>query len=91
MISKIRKPNVEEVSAFDDIHSGAQFRQAEDPYEGKSFTEVLRMKREKLENELKANAPAEPEPQAAAPEEPPKPKPTGKDESLEDRKKRLEA
>ena len=49
MISKIRKPDVEEVSAFDDIHSGAQFRQAEDPYAGKSFAEVLRMKREKIE------------------------------------------
>ena len=58
MISKIRKPDVEEVSAFDDIHSGAQFRQAEDPYAGKSFAEVLRMKREKIEQQLKANVPA---------------------------------
>ena len=49
MISKIRKPNVEEVSAFDDEYSGANFRKAEDPYAGKSFAEVLRMKREKLD------------------------------------------
>ena len=50
------------MSAFDDIHSGAQFRQAEDPYAGKSFAEVLRMKREKLDAQLKANLPAPTEP-----------------------------
>ena len=95
MISKIRKPNVEEVSAFDDIHSGAQFRQAEDPYAGKSFAEVLRMKREKLDAQLKANMPAPVEPAAAenqaAAAQPQVPKPTGKDETLEDRKARLQA
>ena len=96
MISKIKKPNVEEVSAFDDIHSGAQFRQAEDPYAGKSFAEVLRMKREKLEQQLKENVPAPSEPTAAAAESQaaePKPVPaaTGKDETLEDRKARLQA
>ena len=48
----IRKPDVEEVSAFDDGFSGAAFRSAEDPYEGKSFAEVLKLKREKLEREL---------------------------------------
>ena len=47
-------PNVEEVSAFDDAYSGFNFRQAEDPYEGKSFAEVLRLKREKLEAQLQA-------------------------------------
>jgi len=52
VLSKIRKPKVEEVSAFDDIHSGASFRQAEDPYAGKSFAEVLRLKREALEASL---------------------------------------
>ena len=52
MLSKIRKPKVEEVSAFDDIHSGASFPQAEDPYAGKSFAEVLRLKREALEASL---------------------------------------
>ena len=49
LITAVRKPDVEDVSAFDDAHSGAAFRQAEDPYEGKSFAEVLKMKREKLE------------------------------------------
>jgi len=52
VLSKIRKPNVEEVSAFDDIHSGATFAQAEDLYAGKSFAEVLRLKRERLEASL---------------------------------------
>ena len=47
-------PNVEEVSAFDDAFSGFNFRQAEDPYEGKSFAEVLRLKREKLEAQLQS-------------------------------------
>ena len=82
LIQAVRKPDVEEVSAFDDIHSGAMFRQAEDPYEGKSFAEVLKMKREKLERELAGKAP-------------PKSKDDGKmndpnpNESVEDRKKRL--
>jgi len=53
----VRKPDVEEVSPFDDVHSGATFRQAEDPYEGKSFAEVLKLKREKLEAELAGKAP----------------------------------
>ena len=72
MISKIRKPDVEEVSAFDDQYSGLAFRQAEDPYAGKSFAEVLRMKREALEKNLaeanlaKANAAAAAEAQAQA-------------------------
>ena len=44
---------MEEVSAFDDKYSGESFPQAEDPYAGKSFAEVLRMKREKLEAQLK--------------------------------------
>ena len=57
LIGAIRKPNVEEVSAFDDAYSGAAFRSAEDPYEGKSFAEVLKMKREKLEKELAEKAP----------------------------------
>ena len=57
VLKKIRKPKVEEVSAFDDIHSGATFAKQEDPYAGKSFAEVLKMKREKLEAQLKANAP----------------------------------
>ena len=57
LIGAIRKPNVEEVSAFDDAYSGAAFRSAEDPYEGKSFAEVLKMKREKLEKELKEKVP----------------------------------
>jgi len=57
VISKIRKPKVEEVSAFDDIHSGATFAKEEDPYAGKSFAEVLRMKREKLDAQLKASQP----------------------------------
>ena len=57
LIGAIRKPNVEEVSAFDDAYSGAAFRSAEDPYEGKSFAEVLKMKREKLEKELQEKAP----------------------------------
>ena len=65
MISKIRKPKVEEVSAFDDIHSGATFPEKEDPYAGKSFAEVLKMKREKLEAQLKANAPPAKDPDAA--------------------------
>ena len=52
LIGAVRKPDAEEVSAFDDKHSGAAFRSAEDPYEGKSFAEVLKMKREKLEKEL---------------------------------------
>ena len=41
------------MSAFDDHHSGAFFRSAEDPYEGKSFSEVLRAKREAMEQALK--------------------------------------
>jgi hypothetical protein len=41
----VQKPNVEQVSVIDDHHSGLEFRQAEDPYEGKSFSEVLRDKR----------------------------------------------
>ena len=90
VISKIRVPEVQEVSAFDDALSGGLFRQAEDPYEGKSFAEVLRMKREKLEAQLKAAAPSEPAAQAE-PEVQPEPKPTGADESLEDRKARLQA
>ena len=48
MISKIRVPNVQEVSAFDD-YAGVTFPEKEDPYAGKSFSEVLRMKREKLD------------------------------------------
>ena len=90
MISKIRKPDVEEVSAFDDIHSGAQFRQAEDPYAGKSFAEVLRMKREKIEQQLKTNVPAA-EPAPAENQAEPVPAATGKDETLEARKARLQA
>lgn len=58
LLKAVRKPDVEEVSAFDDVHSGAMFRQAEDPYEGKSFAEVLKLKREKLEKELAGKAPA---------------------------------
>ena len=57
LIGAVRKPNAEEVSAFDDIHSGAAFRSAEDPYEGKSFSEVLKMKREKLEKSLSDKQP----------------------------------
>ena len=57
LIGAIRKPNVDEVSAFDDAYSGAAFRSAEDPYEGKSFAEVLKMKREKLEKELADKVP----------------------------------
>ena len=58
LLKAVRKPDVEEVSAFDDVPSGAMFRQAEDPYEGKSFAEVLKLKREKLEKELAGKAPA---------------------------------
>ena len=54
MIEKIRKPKVEEVSAFDDTFAVANLRKEEDPYAGKSFAEVLRMKREKLEAQLKS-------------------------------------
>jgi hypothetical protein len=50
----VEKPNVEQVSVIDDHHSGLEFRQAEDPYEGKSFSDVLREKREALERQLKA-------------------------------------
>jgi len=39
---------------IDDHHSGPLFRQAEDPYEGKSFAEVLKAKREALERDLLA-------------------------------------
>ena len=49
LIGAVRKPNVEEVSAFDDNYNAAK-----DPYEGKSFAEVLKLKREKLEKELAA-------------------------------------
>ena len=84
LIGAIRKPNVEEVSAFDDAYSGAAFRSAEDPYEGKSFAEVLKMKREKLEKELQEKAPQK------GPEEEKKEQPVvGANESIEDRKKRL--
>ena len=58
IIPKIRKPNVEDVSAFDDLLSGPSFRQAEDPYEGKSMSEVLRMKREAMEKDLVKTVPA---------------------------------
>lgn len=33
----VQRPTVEDVSVIDDHHSGPQFRQAEDPYEGRSF------------------------------------------------------
>ena len=83
------------VSAFDDEFSGASFRKAEDPYAGKSFAEVLREKREKLDQQLKAHVPVE-EPAAqeggpAQQQEQPEPVATGKDESLEARKARLQA
>jgi len=42
-----------DVSAFDDHHSGAYFKSAEDPYEGMNFSEVLRAKREAMEKALK--------------------------------------
>jgi hypothetical protein len=58
IIPKIRKPNVEDVSAFDDLLLGPSFRQAEDPYEGKSMSEVLRMKREAMEKNLDKPMPA---------------------------------
>ena len=51
LIGAVRKPNVEEVSAFDD-----NYHAAKDPYEGKSFAEVLKLKREKLEKELAGKA-----------------------------------
>lgn len=68
------------------------FRQAEDPYAGKSFAEVLRAKREKLDAQLKAHAPIV-EPVAAAQDVVAQPVPvaTGKDETLEQRKARLQA
>ena len=78
----VRKPNVEEVSAFDDNFSGPAFRSAEDPYEGKSFAEVLKLKREKLEKELAGKA----VPNAPATEAKQVPM---ANESVEDRKKRL--
>ena len=48
IISKIRKPEVVEVSAFDDdiVDAGTLPGAQKDPYEGKSMAEVLRMKRE---------------------------------------------
>ena len=49
----VSKPNVEDVSPIDDHLSGPLFRAAEDPYEGKSFAEVLREKREALDKTLK--------------------------------------
>lgn len=71
----VPKPNVESVSVIDDLHSGDQFRQAEDPYDGKSFSEVLKAKRAALEAELSKNAQV---------------KPTD-DDSVEGRKRRLQA
>ena len=83
------------MSAFDDEHSGAVFRQAEDPYAGKSFAEVLRARRAKLDADLAKSAPAPkaPEAQAAATEAQPVAQPvaTGADETLEARKARLQA
>ena len=84
------------MSAFDDEHSGAVFRQAEDPYAGKSFAEVLRARRAKLDADLAKSAPAPkaPEAQAAATEAQPvvaQPVATGADETLEARKARLQA
>lgn len=49
------------------------------------------MKREKLDAQLKASAPQVPAAQPEAAAEPLPPKATGKDESLEDRKARLQA
>ena len=45
---------------IDDHHSGPLFRQAEDPYEGKSFQEVLREKREAIERSLALKQPKDP-------------------------------
>ena len=56
ILEKIKKPVVNDVSAFDDLLSGPGFRQAEDPYEGKSMAEMLRMKREQIEKDLQKNS-----------------------------------
>lgn len=58
MISKIRKPDPKEIKPFDDAElMPLPARGQEDPNAGKSFAEVLREKREKLEASLKAQAP----------------------------------
>ena len=74
------RPDVESVSVIDDHLSELQFRQAEDPYEGKNFSEVLRAKREALERDLQTLV-NQKEPQILKTTE----------DSLEARKKRLAA
>ena len=72
---------------IDDQHSGPLFRQAEDPYEGKSFQEVLREKREAIERSLalkqSKDPVSEPDPQPHSQHDMP--------DSMESRKKRLQA
>lgn len=72
---------------IDDQHSGPLFRQAEDPYEGKSFQEVLREKREAIERSLALKQPKDPvqDPDPLANYQPDLP------DSMEARKKRLQA
>lgn len=92
MLSKIRKPQVQEVSAFDDIHANATFPEKEDPYAGKSFAEVLRLKREKLEADLKAQAlPVQKSEVAEGGDSAAATDPPVDDDSLEGRKRRLQA
>ena len=76
------KPSVEDVSVIDDHHSGPLFRQAEDPYEGKSFSEVLKAKREALERNLQAQQQPVQSKIQSQPIDP---------DSIEGRKKRLQA
>lgn len=79
------KPSVEDVSVIDDHHSGPLFRQAEDPYEGKSFTEVLKAKREALERNMQAQKQPKQPAQSQIQSQPTDP------DSIEGRKKRLQA
>ena len=65
---------------IDDHLSGSLFRQAEDPYEGKSFSEVLKAKREAIERSL-ASQQKKDLTQVSEP----------LDDTIETRKKRLQA
>lgn len=71
---------------IDDHHSGLLFRQAEDPYEGKSFQEVCREKREAIERSLALK-------QSKDPVQDPNQPYSQHDmpDSIESRKKRLQA
>lgn len=73
MISKIRKPKVEEVAAFDEPLPELG-KKEEDPFAGLSFAEALRQKRAKLEEDLKKATIADSEaPQGKSAEEQPLP------------------